>query len=134
MMIQLKSRRKTSLPYPAVSLALAGLLVSGLSRAEVILLGQRNITDYLNNHNNRTLNGHFRQVENIDLSAYTPWEPVGTLARPMTLSFDGDGYLITGLNISTHQASTPTGLFGYLVDSWVKRVTLVRPFVLSQGS
>ena len=116
-------------------LTLLGLLMSGITTTAVAqnitLLDQGNFFSTLNN-NNPNLNGSFLVTEDITLPPY--WTPVGTLDSPASLKFNGSNYVISGLNVVTTAAKTPTGLFGYLVDSWVHSVILDRPAVLSHGS
>ncbi|MEF3305741.1 hypothetical protein PV407_21570, partial [Paenibacillus sp. GYB003] len=70
--------------------------------------------DDIRNH----LSSHFVLGSNIDLSGYAAgagWEPIGTFGRPFAGTFDGKGYAITGLKIST--ANSDAGLFGSIVAS-----------------
>ena len=46
-----------------------------------------------------------------DITLTSKWIPIGTESAPFTGCFDGDGYVIKGLNIDS--ADTYVGLFGY---------------------
>lgn len=104
------------------------MLVASDALTNEILLGNDNFTEHL--HNNHTpVNGDYRLAEDIDLGAHQPWPPIGNF----TGSLDGDGHIISGLNISTHTYNTYTGLFGYAHNCWLRQVVFDRPQVLSTG-
>ena len=113
-----------------------GLLTLGITTTVVaqdtIFLNQTNFVYFLNN-SNPGLNSDFRLVENITLPPSWSWTPIGTSDNPATLRFNGSYHAISGLNVTTVENNTPTGLFGYLVDSWVHGVILDRIFVRSEG-
>mgnify|MGYP002674182681 CR=1 FL=1 len=58
---------------------------------------------------------------NIDLNGIE-WTSIGTASNPFKGIFDGDGYTIKNLKITS---GGYIGLFGYLADATVKNVTLV---------
>ena len=115
------------------TLKLFGLFMLGVTTTTVVqsetLLDQSNFFSTLNNNPN--INGSFRVIEDITLTS--SWTPVGTPGSPASLNFNGSYYVISGLNVETTAANTPTGLFGYLVDSWVHSVILHQPAVISHG-
>ena len=118
-------------------LARLGLLAMGITTAafaqdETILLDQDNFAQWLNNSNPDLNNGNFRVIEDITLPP--SWIPVGTSGSPASLRFNGSYHVISGLNATTEENNTPTGLFGYLVDSWVHSVILHQPVVVSHGN
>lgn len=55
---------------------------------------------------------YFLLQNNIDLSAYPNWTPIGTSSYPFNGTFDGNGHKITNLTINT--TGTYIGLFGNL--------------------
>ena len=116
-------------------LKLFGLLVLGITTTvaaqDEILLDQGNFARLLNNSNPDLNGSYFQVVEDITLPL--SWTPVGTAASPASLNFNGSYRAISGLNAITEGDNTPTGLFGYLVDSWVHSVILYRPVVHSEG-
>ena len=113
---------------------LSGWLALGIATTAVAqnetLLDQGNFAQLLNN-SNPYLNSSFRVTGNITLPP--SWIPVGTPGSPASLRFNGSYHALSGLNVETTAANTPTGLFGYLVDSWVHSVILNQPSVLSHG-
>lgn len=69
----------------------------------------------LNNIRNN-LSGKYILMNDIDLSAYENWEPIGTNITPFTGVFDGSSFIISSLKISTESdisGNTYYGLFGY---------------------
>ncbi len=72
--------------------------------------------------NDADLSGcYFKQSKDIDLSGIENFKPIGTIGIPFGGVFDGNGYEITGLNISTDESYL--GLFGF-VTGMVKNVTI----------
>ena len=59
----------------------------------------------------------YELAANIDLSDYGNWEPIGDEANPLTGSFDGNGYNISGLSSSDYQYA---GLFGYVENANIR--------------
>lgn len=69
----------------------------------------------MNNIRN-VLDGKYILMNDIDLSAYENWEPIGTNISPFTGMFDGNGFMISSLKILTESnvsGNTYYGLFGY---------------------
>ncbi|MBR5562033.1 MAG: hypothetical protein IKW12_02675 [Clostridia bacterium] len=63
------------------------------------------------------LSGKYILLNNIDLSSYENWNPIGTSETPFTGELDGNGYVIENLRINTECNDTGTydsGLFGYV--------------------
>lgn len=69
------------------------------------------------------LDGKFILMNDIDLSSFENWEPIGTSDEPFTGVFDGDGYSINNLKISVTPQSEydvkkcGVGLFGFTDDA-----------------
>jgi hypothetical protein len=57
------------------------------------------------------LDGHYKLGADVDLSSVTSWTPIGTDSKPFTGTFDGNGYTIAGVTISSGNGYL--GLFGY---------------------
>ena len=75
--------------------------------------------------------GHYVLGNDIDLTGFGNWTPIGDDTRPFAGVFDGMGYSI--INLSCVNGSAPAGLFG-TVTGQVKRVTLVEPTIESGAS
>ena len=58
---------------------------------------------------------YFRQTEDIDISAYDNWQPIGTVGMPFEGVYDGNGYSVEGLNIES--AGSYLGLFGFVTGT-----------------
>lgn len=67
------------------------------------------------------------ELENdIDLSQFANWTPIGTLDQPFNATFKGNGHTIKGLTIS-HKNGTDQkewGLFGVTQDAGIENLTL----------
>ena len=59
------------------------------------------------------LSGTYYLMNDIDLSSYGDWIPVGHSGIAFSGSFDGQGYEITGMTIGNEEY-TYTGLFGHV--------------------
>jgi hypothetical protein len=59
------------------------------------------------------LNFHFKQTQNIDMSSYPNWIPIGGQTTRFSGKFDGNNKNITGLNVST-PSTNYASLFGYV--------------------
>ena len=116
-----------------LSLLTLGITTTAVGQ-DTIFLNQSNFVYLLNNSNPSISGGSFRVVEDITLPASWIWTPIGTADNPASLNFNGSYHAISGLNATTTGNNIPTGLFGYLVDSWVHHVLLDQPFVLSHGN
>jgi hypothetical protein len=73
--------------------------------------------------------GNYIQMNDIDLSGYSNWTPIGYGAWAFSGTYDGGGYKIKNLKISTTSVSY-CGLFAYLQTlGTIKNVNLVSPSV-----
>ncbi|NLJ77582.1 MAG: hypothetical protein GX325_10065, partial [Peptococcaceae bacterium] len=59
---------------------------------------------------------YFKQVGDIDLSAYPNWAPIGSADNPFLDVYNGDGKTIANLTINTNNVAD-VGLFGCLGDT-----------------
>lgn len=64
--------------------------------------------DSVHNH----LTNHYKLLNDIDLSAYSNWTPIGNEINYFSGSFNGNGHIISNLNITTN-SFYQAGLFGY---------------------
>ncbi|MDW7669452.1 MAG: S-layer homology domain-containing protein, partial [Bacillota bacterium] len=75
---------------------------------------------------------YFLQDQNIDLSSIEDWAPIGTSSRAFTGSYDGNGYSISNLKITS--ASNNVGLFGYIGSgSEIKNVNLINSTITNSA-
>ncbi|WOG27434.1 hypothetical protein [Endozoicomonas sp. 8E] len=131
----IKDRNRQSLTIKKKSSVLLLSLVAcfpyGSNWASTIELDNNNFRQYLNA--DHPIKGHYQLISNVDLSQYD-WTPVGNLSTPFSLTLHGNGYIISGLNVSTSAHGTATGLFGSLQKSTIRQVLLNRPTVASAGN
>ena len=73
-----------------------------------------------------TLDAHYKQTANIDLSEIANWVPIGNTTYPFTGTYNGNGYTIENLTIST-STGTDLGLFGYIngTNALITNVSLI---------
>ena len=67
---------------------------------------------------------YFRLDADIDLSAEPNWEPIGHISSPFKGAFNGGLHTITDLSIDD-PSSENMGLFGYVVNARVEKLTMV---------
>ncbi len=66
------------------------------------------------------LDGSYYLENDIDLSAFDNWNPIGTKEAPFTGKFDGGNHKITDLNITDTGNNEFAGLFGYASSAEIK--------------
>lgn len=76
------------------------------------------------------LSGCYILTADIDLTGFV-FRPIGTLAEPFTGTFDGNGYIISGLNLQSSEEYQ--GLFGYSLGL-ICNVTLAGDCTVSGSS
>lgn len=81
------------------------------------------------------LDSHFLQIDDIDLSVYENWDPIGDDEIEFTGTFDGDGFEITNLNTNRPNEDY-VGLFGCMgKNSTIENVVLKIDYVFgSRGT
>lgn len=105
----LKSRSMVGANKPAHKLTVGG--VSNLAPPDPGAIEVWDADDLNNVRSN--LSGSYIQMADIDLSGYASWTPIGNNATPFTGKYDGGGFTISGLAIST--TASKIGLFGVAV-------------------
>ena len=73
------------------------------------------------------LAGYYKIVNDINLSEYSKWEPIGTSTLRFTGSLDGDGHTISNMKINAENTTNlgeNIGLFGYAAGGTIKNLTL----------
>ncbi|WP_438434978.1 GLUG motif-containing protein [Gorillibacterium sp. sgz500922] len=116
-------KRKALAVFMAIVLV-TGTILSGLTwvpdKARASGTGSGTATDpyiittaeQLNNIRN-SMGASYKLGNDLDLSGYVNWAPIGTSIQPFSGGFDGDGHTITGLTIDNFSNSY-VGLFGYV--------------------
>ncbi len=66
---------------------------------------------------------HYRLINDLDLSGYANWDPIGDFAQPFTGAFDGDYHLISNLNID-RAGEDYVGLFGHSLGGVIKNLSV----------
>ena len=79
-------------------------------------------TELMNITNNMAIG--YILVNDIDLSGFSDWTPIGDSSVPFSGSFDGNGYSILNLTINS-PSDHYQGLFGYAENAVIKNVGLV---------
>ena len=75
------------------------------------------------------LSSHFKQIDDIDLSEYNNWEPIGDNHEKFSGEFNGNNFEILNLNIDDNEANF-CGLFGYTSEnSLLKNMNIVDVFI-----
>lgn len=59
-------------------------------------------------------------VKNLSLSGVSNFEPIGTETNPFKGTFNGNGYTISGIDISS--TGSNVGIFGYVTDATIKNL------------
>ncbi len=67
-------------------------------------------------------NAHYKVTSNINLGG-SEWTPIGTKENPFEGTFNGGGYEIDGLKISSAD-TVYAGLFGYVKDASISKIQL----------
>lgn len=78
------------------------------------------------------LGGSYTLANDIDLSGYEKWTPIGSNSDPFTGTFDGQGFTITGLTIDSSQSGV--GFFGRVSGATIRNVRLQDVSVRGRGS
>ncbi len=68
-------------------------------------------------------NAYFSVADDIDLSGFANWNPIGTNTTPFTGNFDGGEFVISGLTINRNTTNY-IGLFGYSQNASIVNVVL----------
>ncbi len=80
--------------------------------------------DLYNIRNN--LSDKYILMNDIDLSYYENWVPIGTSETPFYGKFDGNSFTVKNISISKIEGKNPSvGLFGTVTSSQIKNVTVV---------
>lgn len=75
---------------------------------------------------------YFKQAGNIDISSYSSWTPIGKASYYFRGIYDGSGYSVSGLKISS--SGSYAGLFGYVYYATIKNLTIASPTLSTSAS
>jgi uncharacterized repeat protein (TIGR02543 family) len=90
--------------------------------------------EQLNNVRNH-LDRCYILTDNIDLSVYENWVPIGNVyASQFYGSFDGNGHTISNLRITSPNSLRMFGLFGYVTDATIENVQIKDAYVVPSHS
>ena len=114
---------ETSDPYNFVVYAYDSLMMNGSGTVEDPYLvtsaeDLKRLSDAVLNYGDFK-DKYFLQTNDIDLSGYDNWQPIGTFGIPFEGIYNGDNKEVTGLKIETYESWQ--GLFGF-VSGTVKNV------------
>ena len=71
------------------------------------------LAQYVNAGDATFVSAHYVLTDDVNLSAYGNWTPIGTINQPFAGVFDGQSHVVTGLKIDRSQGECQ-GLFGYV--------------------
>lgn len=77
------------------------------------------------------MNGNYQLASNISITEI--WTPIGTLDTPFTGTFDGNGYVISGLTINNANADNQ-GLFGATNNATIKNLGITNVSVNAKNA
>ena len=70
------------------------------------------LAQYVNAGDVTFVSAHYVLTDDVNLSAYGNWTPIGTIDQPFAGVFDGQNHVVTGLKIDRNEFYQ--GLFGYV--------------------
>ena len=70
------------------------------------------LAQYVNAGDATFVSAHYVMTDDVNLSAYGNWTPIGTINQPFAGVFDGQNHVVTGLKIDRNEFYQ--GLFGYV--------------------
>ena len=70
------------------------------------------LAQYVNAGDATFVSAHYVMTDDVNLSAYGNWTPIGTEDKPFRGVFDGQNHVVTGLKIDRNEGYQ--GLFGYV--------------------
>ena len=71
------------------------------------------MAQYVNRGDAAFVSAHYVMTDDVNLSAYSNWTPIGTEDKPFRGVFDGQNHVVTGLKIDRENGEYQ-GLFGYV--------------------
>ena len=90
------------------------------------------LAQYVNAGDATFVSAHYVLTDDVNLSAYGNWTPIGTINRPFAGVFDGQSHVVTGLKIDRRQGECQ-GLFGCVNSRDANRKAQVKNVIVKDA-
>ena len=90
------------------------------------------LAQYVNAGDATFVSAHYVLTDDVNLSAYGNWTPIGTMAQPFAGVFDGQNHVVTGLKIDRSQGECQ-GLFGCVNSRDANRKAQVKNVIVKDA-
>ena len=90
------------------------------------------LAQYVNAGDATFVSAHYVLTDDVNLSAYGNWTPIGTMAQPFAGVFDGQNHVVTGLKIDRSQG-VYQGLFGCVNSQDANRKAQVKNVIVKDA-
>ena len=90
------------------------------------------LAQYVNAGDATFVSAHYVLTDDVNLSAYGNWTPIGTMAKPFAGVFDGQNHVVTGLKIDRSQGECQ-GLFGCVNSQDANRKAQVKNVIVKDA-
>ena len=90
------------------------------------------LAQYVNAGDATFVSAHYVLTDDVNLSAYGNWTPIGTINQPFAGVFDGQNHVVTGLKIDRRQGECQ-GLFGCVNSRDANRKAQVKNVIVKDA-
>ena len=90
------------------------------------------LAQYVNAGDATFVSAHYVLTDDVNLSAYGNWTPIGTINQPFAGVFDGQNHVVTGLKIDRSQGECQ-GLFGCVNSEDANRKAQVKNVIVKDA-
>ena len=90
------------------------------------------LAQYVNAGDATFVSAHYVLTDDVNLSAYGNWTPIGTINQPFAGVFDGQNHVVTGLKIDRSQG-VDQGLFGCVNSQDANRKAQVKNVIVKDA-
>ena len=90
------------------------------------------LAQYVNAGDATFVSAHYVLTDDVNLSAYGNWTPIGTINQPFAGVFDGQNHVVTGLKIDRSQGECQ-GLFGCVNSQDANRKAQVKNVIVKDA-
>ena len=90
------------------------------------------LAQYVNAGDATFVSAHYVLTDDVNLSAYGNWTPIGTINQPFAGVFDGQNHVVTGLKIDRSQGECQ-GLFGCVYSRDANRKAQVKNVIVKDA-